>query len=161
MRFDPQWLAFLIPFAVIAIRLLRARKPRRIRPGRMWILPVFVTWGIGMGLWFSPHPAITPLTVAALLAGLLAGTAVGRWRAGHIALARADDGGVLATMSPVALLFLVALFAVRQVLRAGAAQFDPALALLITDALMLLVLGMLLTQQWILWRRVQAFTRPA
>lgn len=161
MRFDPQWLAILIPFAVIAIRLMRARKPRRINPGRMWMLPVFVTLGIGMGLWFAPHPAITPLTIGTLLAGVLAGVAVGRWRAGHIALARADDGAVMATVSPVALLFLVALFVVRQGLRAEASLLDRGTALLVTDALMLLALGMLLTQQWILWRRVRAFTQPA
>jgi hypothetical protein len=77
-----------------------------------------------------------------------------------VALEPGADGTVMATMSPAALLVLVALFAVRQ------AGGRPELlgrdaALLAADAAMLMMLAMLLTQQWLVWRRVKALSLPA
>lgn len=158
----PRILPFAIPLLVVAVILLRARKPKRIYVGKLWIGPLFATMGISMGLWFTPHPPFGFLhySVLALAAGL--GVAAGTARAHTLRLWReAETGHVLAQASPVALLVIIVLVGARMAVR-QAGGIDPGgstpgvWASTIIDGSMLFALGMVISQQFMLWRRIDA-----
>ena len=161
----PRLLPILIPLLVIAVVLLRTRRQQRIRPGRLWIAPLLITIGIGMGLYFQPHPqfGLAQYAVMALGAGL--GVAAGMARAHTLRLSREPGSDVvLAQASPVAVLVIIALLGARMAVRegsgvdmAGNPGLVPALwPATIIDASMLFALVMIVTQRVVLWRRIAA-----
>lgn len=158
----PRILPFAIPLLVVAVILLRARKPKRIHVGKLWIGPLFATLGISMGLWFTPHPPFGILQYAAMALAAGLGVAAGTARAHTLRLWREPGTGhVLAQASPVALLAIIVLVGVRMAVRQtggiNPVGSTPGVwAATIIDASMLFALGMVISQQFMLWRRIDA-----
>ena len=163
----PRILPFAIPLLVVAAILLRARKPKRIYVGKLWIGPLCATLGISMGLWFTPHPPFGILQYAAMALAAGLGVAAGTARAHTLRLWREPETGhMLAQASPVALLAIIVLVGVRMAVRQTGGidpgGIDPGSstpglwAATIIDASMLFALGMVISQQFMLWRRIGA-----
>lgn len=158
----PRILPFAIPLIVVAVILLRARKPKRINPRKLWIGPVFATLGIGMGLWFTPHPPFGIVHYIAMALGIGLGIAAGSARAHTLGLSRDPaTGDVMAKASPMALLIIIVLVgtrtAVRQLGSSGPGAAASAVwAATLIDASMLFALALLISQQVMLWRRINA-----
>ncbi len=153
----PLW-AQLLPFAVIAVvfalRWRRRDRTTRVRTGWLWVAPVVATLAIGSGLWFMPHPALTPLTVLALAAGLAVGIGTGIARAHAVKLSlHPETGEVMAQTGSFAIVLLLVLIAVRYAARAEFAAGHTAL--LFIEASMLFALGMIVTQRLATFRRIR------
>ena len=113
---------------------------------------------IGMGVAFTPHRApFTALDYGVFLVALAVGAAGGWWRAKTVRLS-VDPATreVTSTTSPIGLLIIAAVFAVRFGLRSAAGleatwlHMDPAV---IEDGLLLLAMGLVVAQ------RVEIFLR--
>ncbi|KQY80508.1 CcdC protein domain-containing protein [Brevundimonas sp. Root1423] len=111
-----------IGIAVVVI-LLRNRQKRTLRPELMWILPALFIPLIGFGLWGmrqAPGADLTPYGPAdwALLAGsLMLGLAAGFWRGSMVTIEKGQDGVLKAQASPLGIILIVALLAVRSFAR--------------------------------------------
>ncbi len=156
-----QALPILIAIAVVALILLRHRRPRTVRPQFMWVVPVLVVPVIGMGLYFTPHQPFGPVAWVVFAAALALGAAAGWWRGRTITIQKASDGTLKAQASPLGLVLILGLLAVRGGLRslmeshAAAWHVDVAV---ITDAFLLFAVGMIVAQRvemFIRARRVQ------
>jgi hypothetical protein len=152
MNPQPNLLSTLIPLVVIAIVLLfRYRalgKARRLRLERLWIIPaLYLTLAILMFAQMTPHGL--GWLWAAL--SLMAGAAIG-WQRGRAMRISVDPEthALNQTSSPLAMLLLLGLIAVRTGLRTMA-DFGGASwhldAVLITDCLVALALGLLTVQR--------------
>jgi hypothetical protein len=144
--------SYLIPLVVIGIVLVfRFRsmgKARRLRLERLWIVPaVYLALTLTMFAQMTPH-GLGWLWAALSLA---AGAALGwqRGRAMHIAI-DPETHALNQTSSPLALLLIVGLIAVRMGLRTAADVEGAAWhldAVLITDCLVAFALGLLSVQR--------------
>jgi hypothetical protein len=143
------WIATLLPFMVIAVVMaLRLRSMSRERPlklATLWIVPVLYTLIAGSML-LSLTP--TPLGWGLLLLGLTIGLAVGWHRGKLIRIERNPETGELRQKaSPIAMLLLVALIALKLGARAifgeTAAGHPSSSAMLLTDAFIGFALGLL------------------
>ena len=126
----PAWTQ-LIPFVVIAVVLaLRWRRMSRVQPlrlDRLWVMPTII--GVLIATAFAADPPVGTGWLWCAL-GLAAGAALGWQRGRTMRIAIDPATGILnQTGSPAALLFLVALVAVRSLARyeAGRHGFNPAL----------------------------------
>jgi len=161
------FLPYLAPLAVILViglRFFRAQKPRKIKPGRLWIGPVYVLVGMAVVLAspLMPSPFKSPYSIPLFIAAALVGGVVGYLRALHQEFSiDPDTGDVMSKASPIAMIVFVAVFAARFGLRSwmggGAmnAPLTPGL-LLYTDAMLCFAFGMVSVSAWEVWRR----TRP-
>ncbi len=154
----------ILPFAIsllaVAVIVWRNRGQQSIKPGRLWLAPMLATLGIGMGLYFQPHPAFGIAQFAAMAAAAMAGSAVGMARARTLRLSRDPETGVVvAQASPLAILMLVVLLGARMALRSNAGPLIPGHVPALwpataVDASMLFALAMIVTQRAALWRRI-------
>lgn len=156
----------LIPLLVLPVVLvlvvLKNRKPRELRPDRLWIIPTIVTALILFGMWgvtMNPnvaHSAFGPAEWAMLATGLALGCVAGWWRGKTITIEREPDGRLMARASPLGVIILLGIFAGRRGLEAlladHAAQWHLNV-LALTDAFMLLAVGL------IVFQRVEIFIR--
>lgn len=156
------WLQTLLPFAIIALVMWRRWKnigtPMPLRTGRMWIMPAVLTAVIAAMLYALP-PA--PLGWGVFALGFVIGGAVGwqRARLMHFHL-DPETGAVMMRQSPLAFLFIVALFMARRLLVPGrSAQASGEVSShglpLFTDALLGFALGMILGMRLEMWRRAK------
>jgi hypothetical protein len=152
MHNQPNLLSYLIPALVIAIvlffRFRSMGKARRLRLERLWIVPALYL--LLAALLFAQ---MTPHGLGWLWAGLslAAGAAIGwqRGRAMHISV-DPETHALNQTSSPLAMLFILALIAIRFGLRAAAETGGAAWhldAMLITDCLVAFALGLLSLQR--------------
>lgn len=146
-------LPYLLPLIVVGVLFLRVRPgvERPLNPAQLWIMPLVAGGMIALGLYYSPHPEVTPVHIAILIAALGAGVATGMARA-HTVTLRRDGDRVLAKTSSFAFLLLVALVLIRQVARSW---FETSAGAVAIDASMLFALGMIITQRLTMWRRVK------
>ena len=143
------WIATLLPFAVIAVVLaLRLRSMRRERPlklGTLWVVPaIYVVIAGSMILTLTPPP----LGWVLMLVGLALGIGVGWHRGKLIRIERNPETGELRQKaSPVAMLLLVAIIVLKVGARAifgeSAAGHPSSSAMLLTDAFLGFALGLL------------------
>lgn len=152
MHQQPSLFSWLLPLVVVAIVLfLRTRnmgRSRRLRLESLWVIPA-IYFALAV-LLFSQ---MTPHGLGWLWAGLsLAAGAVLGWQRGrsmHITV-DAETHALNQTASPLAMLILVGLIAVRFVLRA-LAETDGASwhldAALVTDCLVAFALGLFSLQR--------------
>lgn len=161
------YLAPLIVVLVIGLRFLRAQKPRKIKPGRLWIGPIYVL--VGMAVVFAnplfPSPFANPYAIPLFAVAAIIGCGVGYLRARHQEFSiDPETGDVMSKASPVAMLVFLAIFVVRfgiNTWMGGGANTDmnrplsPGL-LLYTDAMLFFAFGMVSASAWEVWRR----TRP-
>lgn len=154
---NAQMVTFVIPLVVIALVILRNSRARRLRIETLWIAPVMIVALVGLSL--SQERAPTPLGLAVDVAALAAGALLGWWRARftHITIDPATHE-LTSRASPVGMLVILAIFAVRYGLRMYAGQNAAAIGLpvnVIADAALVLTLGLVCAQ------RLEIFTRAS
>lgn len=144
----------MVILVVLFFRLRSVGKARRLRLERLWILPAFYAAIVGFVFWsVPPHGAIWLWCALAL--GI--GGGLGWWRGKLMRVAVDPETHELSqTVSPAALIFIVALIVVRIGSRAMAVQMagpGPSGLMAATDILMAFALG------FITFQRVEIFIR--
>lgn len=152
---------FLIAFAafVLAMRFRRMQRGRRLRLGWLWVVPVLVGLLAGVLLYAAPpRGAGWAVCAVALALGALLGWVRVRWVAVTI---DPDTNHLSQRESPLAILFIMGIIALRFAVRhygAGAGGVGPVL---IADALIVALFGLLSVQRVMLWRRGRALLAEA
>jgi hypothetical protein len=136
---------------------MRSRRPRPLNLHLMWIVPLLVIVGIGMGLYFTPHEPFGPWAYAGFGFALIVGGVAGWWRGRTVDIHRdAESGRLMAQPSPLGIILIVGLLVARRSLdayliaNAGAWQLN---AVAVTDAFMLFAVGLVVAQ------RIEMFLR--
>lgn len=149
----------LIAIAIaLAVVLLRNRRPRKLRIALLWIRPVLFAVIISATVSASAVP--TDAVSGALFAvSLLIGAGLG-WQRGRFMRIEVEPEthAITARASPVGMIFIVAILALRMVLRGAALENRSALgvpAAAITDGLILLLGAMVVTQSLEMWLRAR------
>jgi hypothetical protein len=143
----------IVMAAVAVLLAVRMMRQRSFHVSRLWIQPTVVLILVGFGLY---RTSMTPLAVVAIAGGILAGTALGIWRA-DAALDHVDieTRSVLTKPSLVFALVFAATFALKAFVRHGpAASFQEA-----TDFVMCLTGASICAQRlWFyrMYRRAEA-----
>ena len=140
---------YLIPLIAVAMIVLRNARERRLKVERLWISPLLFLAITASE--FASHPPPGPALLAADLVVLALGALAGWWR-GHLTRITVDpeSHALTSRTSPLGMLLILALFAVRYGLRSFGAQTAGMMhvsAAAITDALMLLAVGIVCTQR--------------
>lgn len=154
-------LIMLMIVPLIALRMIRNARGRRLRPRLLWIRPAIIA--IVLAATLAAEPMLGPLGYAVLAVALAVGAGVGLYLDRHHHLTIDDDGAITSRMAPIGMILFIVLylgrFAVREwiVLRADnpAELIHNARYLLYSDAALMFVLGMLVAQSWLSWRRVK------
>lgn len=150
------YVPFLAMGAALVLVVLRNRRKRTLRPHLMWIMPALVLPLIGLGLWFTPHAPFGLLAYAAFAGALVLGALAGWWRGKTITIEKQADGVLKAQASPLGLILIVGLLAVRgglrEVMQSQAASWHLDAAV-VTDAFLLFAVGLIVAQ------RVEMFLR--
>ena len=159
----PQQYGPLIGIGIaLVVILLRNRQKRTLRPELMWILPAVFTVLIGLGLWGmrqAPGANLTPYGPAdwALLAGgAVLGAIGGYWRGRMVVIEKDADGVLKAQASPLGIVLIIALIAVRSLARPWMEGHADSLGLhvvAVEQAFLLLAGGLIIVQ------RVEMFIR--
>ena len=146
----------MIILTVLFFRLRSVGKARRLRLERLWILPAFYAAIVGFVFWSAPPHGMTWLWCVLALG---VGAGLGWWRGKLMRVAVDPETHELSqTVSPAALIFIVALIAIRSASRAMAVQMagpGPAGLMAATDILMAFALG------FIAFQRVEIFIRAS
>lgn len=160
------WISFavsaVIIVAVLALRMRRMSRERPLRIELMWIIPLIYMGIAGVLFWRFPPAGMMWIAV---LAALGLGAALG-WQRGkfmHISV-HPETHEVSQRASPAALLFIVALIAVRMAAREAAAMGGPALHFdlgSVTDVLIAFALGLLATQRIEMFLRARRLLQEA
>jgi hypothetical protein len=149
---SPQTLGPLIGIGVaLVIVLLRNSRKRTLRHQFLWVMPLIVIPMIGMGLWAgSRHAHLGVLAWLAFAAALALGAAAGWWRGKTITIEKEPDGSLKAQASPLGLILIIGLIAVRtglrEVMQSNAAAWHLD-AVVITDAFLVFAIGLILAQR--------------
>jgi hypothetical protein len=161
------YLAPVLIVLVIGLRLMRASKPRKIKPNTLWIGPLIVV--LGMVAVFAnpvmPNPLTSPYAIPIFAGALVLGGVTGFFRAKYQEFSiDPATGDVMSKASPIAMIVFLGVFAVRFGIRSwmsGGVSQDmtklpgPGL-ILYTDAMLFFAFGMVAASAWEIWRR----TRP-
>lgn len=143
---EPQqsWIGYAVTFAIIlmlfGLRMRRMGKMRPLKLETLWIVPaIYVVITV---LMFIQLPPAGPVAIATA-GGLIGGAAVG-WKRGTMMRIHVDPQthALNQKASPAAMMFLIALVAIRSLGRGvlGAEGVSPAM---LTDPLITFALGML------------------
>lgn len=140
---QPAW-TNLIPLIAIGLVILRNARARRLRIEAMWIAPVVIIALIGLALYAEGLPSALGLGLD--VAALSAGAGLGWWRARFTNIAVDPETHELTSRaSPLGMLVILAVFAIRFGVRAYAQQNGKALgvwAAAIPDALLVMSVGL-------------------
>lgn len=122
----------LLVIAVVALRLIR-NKPRKVKPGRLFITPVFVALATAITLSQMGVPGLLWLVVDMVAA--TAGAGVGYLSARHREFALdSETGEIMGRATPIGTIIFAALFAARFGLKLafpelnGAQSYDRPMA---------------------------------
>lgn len=152
-----QILPIVIPIAILALVVMRNRRPRPLNLHLMWIVPLLVVLGIGMGLYFTPHEPFGVWAYAGFVFALGLGGVAGWWRGRTIDIHRdAETGRLMAKPSPLGLMLIVVLLVARRSLDMyllSNAEAWHLNAVAVTDAFMLFAVGLVVVQ------RIEMFVR--
>jgi hypothetical protein len=140
---------YLIPLIVVAMVILRNSRARRLRIETLWVSPLMILVVVGLAL--SHETALTPGMIAIDLAALGLGALLGWWRARltHIAIDPATHR-LTSQASPIGMLVILGLFALRYGLRSYAAQNASALHVsvnVIADGALVMTAGLVCAQR--------------
>ncbi len=139
----PAW-SNLVPLVAIALVILRNARARRLRIEAMWIAPVIILALIGLALYAEGMPS--PLGLGLDAAAVVAGAGLGWWRARFTNISVDPETHELTSRaSPLGMMVILAVFAIRFGVRAYAQQNGTALgvwASIIPDALLVMSVGL-------------------
>jgi hypothetical protein len=141
--------AYLVPLVVIALVILRSARARRLRIESLWVMPVVILAVVGLS--FSQQGMPTPLMLGIDIAALVIGAALGWWRARftHITVDPATHE-LTSRASPIGMLVILAVFALRYAVRMYGAQNASALGVsanAIADAALVISVGLVCAQR--------------
>jgi hypothetical protein len=144
----PYW-TYTIPLVAIALVILRNARARRLRIETLWIMPVVILALVGLS--FSQQGMPGPLMLAIDIAALAMGALLGWWRARftHITVDPATHQ-LTSRASPVGMLVILGVFALRYAARMYAAQNASSLgvsAVGVADALLVISVGLVCAQR--------------
>jgi hypothetical protein len=156
---------YLVPLGVVLLLvLLRNSRARRLKIERLWVLPVIYMAMLVSALYAEPPPA-TVLSIGILVLSFLIGAAIG-WQRGRFTQVHIhpETGDLSSRASPIGLIFIFAILAVRIVgrnfLAANASSLHlPILA--VTDGFFVLAIGMLSVQRLEVWMRASKMLAEA
>jgi hypothetical protein len=151
---NAQAMTLVIPLVVIGLVILRNSRARRLRIETLWIAPVMIVAMIGLSL--SAEGLPSPLGLAVDVAGVAIGAVIGWWRARftHIDI-DPESHQLTSRASPLGMLIILGVFALRYGLRMYAAGGAGQYGLLATDALLVMTVGLVCAQ------RLEIFTRAS
>lgn len=154
-----QLLAPLVTVAILAAVLWRRNsRPRQLRIERLWVQPVLFALIVSATLSATPFP-VDPLSLAVLTLALVVGAGLG-WQRGRFMRidVHPETHDVTYRVSPVGMIFILAILALRLLLRGAALENGSALGLraaAITDGLILLLGAMIVAQSLEMWLRAR------
>ncbi len=159
-----QYLPLLVIVILIGFRLMRATQARKIRPGLLWIQPLYVLLGMIALFALLPSPLHNPFSIPIFVVAALIGAGVGYLRGKHQEFSvDPATGDVMSKASPIGTIVFLAVFVVRFGLRTwmgnpqpGMGQKMDANLMLYTDAMLFFAFAMVVATAWEVWRR----TRP-
>lgn len=139
----------MVPLVAIALVILRNSRARRLRIETLWIMPVVILLLVGLS--FSQQGLPSPLMLAVDIAALAIGALLGWWRARftHISVDPATHQ-LTSRASPIGMLVILAIFALRYLVRAYAGQSASSLglpAIAVADALLIITVGLVCAQR--------------
>jgi hypothetical protein len=144
----PVW-AYLVPLIAIAMVILRNSRARSLKVERLWIMPTVIL--IATALAFTQQRMPAPAMILVDIALLAAGAGLGWWRARVTRITvDPETHNLTSQASPVGMLLILGIFALRYGLRAYAAQNAGALHVSITDitdGFLLLAVGIVCAQR--------------
>ena len=144
----PAW-TLLIPLVAVALVILRNARARRLRIESLWISPVIILALVGLSLSQQGMPSLMMIGVDAI--ALAAGAGLGWWRARFTTIAVDPATHELTSRaSPVGMIVLLAIFAVRYGIRFYAAENAGALGAwtnVIADGALVLSVGLVCAQR--------------
>lgn len=148
---------------IIVMIVVRNLRPRRLRVELLWVWPAILLLFIGGYFYRFPPKNLTD--VAGLIVGFLIGAALGWWRGSftRIDVDPATDTA-MQQASPLGMLLILALFAVRMGVRFAVAQNGaalPASVETVTGWLLALAVGLRVVQQLEIWLRARRLMAQA
>ncbi|MFL5297282.1 MAG: hypothetical protein ACJ798_12955 [Phenylobacterium sp.] len=146
---NAQAATFIVPLVVIALVIARNLRARRLRIESLWIAPVMIVALVALSL--SQEGMPSPLALGADIAALVAGALLGWWRARFTQITIDPATHELTSRaSPVGMLVILAVFAVRYGIRFYAAENAGSLGVpvnVIADAALVLSVGLVCAQR--------------
>jgi hypothetical protein len=157
--FGPQTLTLFVPVLIIlAVLVLRNRRPRPLRIDRLWIRPAIFLIGLATTLVAAPPPLSGP-SLALLAAGLIVGSCLGWLRGRTMRIeVHPDTHDITARATPMGIMFILVLVVARMGMRGAALQNAPTIGLptaAVVDALVLMAVGMMVAQGLEMWLRAR------
>jgi hypothetical protein len=144
----PAW-TLAIPLVVIAPVILRNSRARHLRIETLWISPVLIL--AAAAALFSQQGMPSPMVLGIDIAALAAGAALGWWRARFTNITVDPATHELTSQaSPVGMLVVLAIFALRYGIRMYAAQSASSLGIsanAIADAALVVSVGLVCAQR--------------
>jgi len=140
---------YLVPMVLIGLLLLRNARARQMRIETLWISPAILLAIVALAFSQQRPPSAASLQLDA--AGLIVGGLLGWWR-GRFTNIRIDPRtlALISQTSPIGMLLILGIFALRYGLRSFATANASALNLPLTDltdAFLLLAVGLVCVQR--------------
>jgi hypothetical protein len=149
-----------LPLVIVILLLIRrTRRPRVIRPGRLWIAPAILlaTSAFYVSQAMQHGPPVPPVGWLVILGTAVVGIGLGAVRAHSVTLKRhPDTGAIEATLSAWGLLIVLVWIAGRMYLRQSGMVDTRTPFGLYTDATISLALGLVLAQAIVLTLRCRS-----
>lgn len=140
---------YIVPLVIAGLVILRNSRARTLKVERLWIAPTIILAMTVLMFAFQPMPR--PGMIALDLATLALGGLLGWWRGRLTNISVDSETNVLTSKaSPVGMVLILGVFALRYALRSFGAQtagFLHVSVLEISDALMLLAVGIVCAQR--------------
>jgi hypothetical protein len=154
---------YIVPLVVIALVIFRNSRARRLRIETLWFAPLLILLMVGLAL--SQEGMPTPAMMAMDIVALIAGAALGWWRARftHISV-DPQTHQLTSRASPIGMLIILAIFAVRYGIRMYAEQNAATLHLPVTaiaDAALVISVGLVCAQRFELFTRASRLLAEA
>jgi hypothetical protein len=157
----------LLPYLPIVVVLLllvrRTRKPRILKPDRLWILPAIVLAFVAWYAWsaYQLGPALTMNDDLIIAGSFAAGIAVGWIRATLMRIERHPQTGLIEARLTFWGLGFVVLWLLGRLLLRRYGQVDAANAFgVFTDSTVALAAGAILARTLVVYRRCRALESP-
>ena len=156
------WTA-VVPLLFIVMTLLRGSRARNLKIEQLWIMPVVILALIGLALSQQGVPSAVGIVVDVVALAL--GAALGWWRGRFTNITIAPETHALTSKaSPVGLILIAGVFAIRYFVRgyatAHAGELHASVAE-ITDAFLVLAVGLVCAQRLEIWLRASRMLTEA